>query len=225
MRVLPSALRSVSPSELAERLQAERRGNPFLLHLDAAGNQQIVDLDASRGTLSIGRQPSTDIALTWDTEVSRVHAVLERVGGSWTLSDDSLSRNGSYVNGRRVHGRQVLTDGDSITIGRTLLVFRCGALGEGARTTDVTANVDPQPLSPAQLRVLEALCRPVDDRFGFPPSNRELAEQLFLSVDTVKGHLRELSHAFGIPDLPQNRKRAELVRRAYECGLVRPSAP
>lgn len=30
-----------------------------------------------------------------------------------------------------------------------------------------------------------------------------------------------LVRAFDIPDLPQNRKRAELVRRAHELGLAR----
>lgn len=222
MRALPPALRSVSPAEVAQRLQAERRGAPFLLYLDGAGSQRIVDLDDGAGpALTIGRQAASDVALTWDSEVSRLHAVLERVGATWTLTDDGMSRNGSFINGRRVHGRRVLADGDSIAIGRTLLVFRSGDSGD-TRTTTPATRLEPPSLSPAQLRVLEALCAGAGERFGAPPSNRELAERLFLTVDTIKSHLRELFHAFGIPDLPQNRKRAELVRRAHECGLVRP---
>lgn len=221
MSALPPALRSVSPSEVAQRLQAERRGAPFLLHLDGAGGQRIVDLAAGGDRLTIGRQSSCDVALTWDSEVSRLHAVLERVGANWTLSDEGMSRNGSFINGHRVHGRRVLAAGNSITIGRTLLVFRSGIFGD-ARTTVAATRLEPPSLSPAQLRVLEALCATADERFGAPPSNRELAELLCLTVDTIKSHLRELFQAFGVPDLPQNRKRAELVRRAYECGLVRP---
>jgi pSer/pThr/pTyr-binding forkhead associated (FHA) protein len=221
VRALPPALRSVSPVEVAQRLRAERRGAPFLVYLDSARSQRIVELEDAGGKLTIGRQASSDVALTWDSEVSRLHAVLERVGASWTLSDEGMSRNGSFINGHRVHGRRVLADGDSITIGRTLLVFRSGLAGD-ARTTAAATRFEPPSLSPAQRRVLEALCATADERFGAPPSNRELAEQLFLTVDTIKSHLRELFHAFGIPDLPQNRKRAELVRRAYECGLVRP---
>jgi DNA-binding CsgD family transcriptional regulator len=214
--VLPPLLRRVTPSEVAQRLQAERRGTPFLLHLDGDGGQRIVDL-AADGRMSIGRQASCGVPLTWDSEVSRLHAVLERVGDAWTLSDDGLSRNGSFVNGRRIRGRCRLRDGDSITIGRTLIVYRDAPL-DAPRTTEATTQLEPPHLTPAQLRVLVALC---DDGHGAPPSNRELAEALFLSVDTVKSHLRELFGAFGIPDLPQNRKRAELVRRAYEVGLVR----
>jgi DNA-binding CsgD family transcriptional regulator len=207
----------VTPSELADRLRTERGGAPFLLHLDGEGRQRIVDLGAA-DRLSIGRQGTADVPLTWDSEVSRLHAVLERVSGEWTLCDDGLSRNGSFVNGERVTGRRVLADGDAIAVGRTLIVYRSGPPAEPAATTRATTRLAPPDLTPAQLRVLEALC---DDRYGAPPSNRELAETLFLSVDTVKSHLRELFHAFGVPDLPQNRKRAELARRARELGLVR----
>ena len=66
----------------------------------------------------------------WDTEVSRLHAVLARVGDEWTIADEGLSRNGSFVNGQRLRGRRRLRDGDAITIGRTLLVFLTGDAGE-----------------------------------------------------------------------------------------------
>jgi pSer/pThr/pTyr-binding forkhead associated (FHA) protein len=207
----------VTPSELADRLRTERGGAPFLLHVDGEGRQRIVDLSGA-DRLSIGRQATADVPLTWDSEVSRLHAVLERVSDEWTLCDDGLSRNGSFVNGQRITGRRVLADGDAIAVGRTLIVYRSGPPAEPAETTRATTHLAPPDLTPAQLRVLEALC---DDRYGAPPSNRELAEALFLSVDTVKSHLRELFHAFGVPDLPQNRKRAELARRARELGLAR----
>jgi pSer/pThr/pTyr-binding forkhead associated (FHA) protein len=205
----------VRPSELADRLRAERRGAPFLLHLDGEGGQRIVELDGAV-RLSIGRHAASDVPLTWDSEVSRLHAVLECVSGEWTLCDDGLSRNGSFVNGERLSGRRVLADGDSITVGRTLIVYR-SAPRETARTTTATTDLTPPVLTAAQLRVLLALC---DDRYGAAPSNREIAEHLFISVETVKSHLRELFRLFGVPDLPQNRKRAELVRRAHELGLV-----
>src|SRR4051794_21761680 len=113
--MLPPVLRSVSPLELAQRLQAERRGVPFLVYVDGDGHQRIVDLGGTDTARSIGRQASSAVALMWDTEVSRVHALLERVGDDWTLADDGLSRNGSFVNGRRLRGRRRLADGDSIT--------------------------------------------------------------------------------------------------------------
>ena len=225
MRVLPPALRSVSPRELAERIAAERRGLPFVLHLDGDDRQRIVELGAAdNASLSIGRQPSCDVPLTWDTEVSRLHAVLARVGGEWTLVDEGLSRNGSYVNGRRLRGRRRLQDGDAITIGRTLLVFVSADPGD-LRTTATTQHLAPPEISDAQRRVLAALCGPLEEgSFAGPRSNQEIADELFLSVETVKSHLRALFAHFGVAGLPQNRKRAELARRALDMGLVGPRA-
>ena len=217
MKQLPPDLRFVSATELAARLGAERRGTPFLLYLDHERRQRIVDLDS--GVVSIGRDPANVVQLDWDTEVSRVHAVLEHVGGAWTLVDDGLSRNGSFVNGRRVHGRRRLDDGDSITVGKTLLVF-VATEGE-VRTTTTTTSGSPPELSPAQQRVLDALCRPMlDGPVQVPAANREIAAELFLSVETVKSHMQALFPLFDIPDMPQNRKRAELVKRAFERGAV-----
>ena len=119
----------------------------------------------------------------------------------------------------RLRGRRRLRDGDAITIGRTTLVF-VGAAGEGG-TTQTTRYGGPPPLSPAQRRVLDALCAPVrDDRFAAPASNREIAETLVLSVDTVKSHLQALFEHFDVQDLRPTRKRNELVRRAFERGAV-----
>ena len=39
-------------------------------------------------------------------------------------------------------------------------------------------------------------------------------------METVKSHLHALFELFGIGDMPQNRKRAELVRLAFERGAV-----
>jgi hypothetical protein len=220
MKLLPPALRLVSPRELVERLEAERRGTPFLLYLDDAHHQHIVEL-APGGALSIGREPASDVRLDWDSEVSRAHAVLERVGGAWTLIDDGLSRNGSFVNGRRVHGRRRLDDGDAIKVGRTLLVYVATA-GE-IRTTVTTTEGAPPELSPAQQRVLDALCRPaIEGPLSTPASNREIADELVIGVETVKSHMHVLFDLFAVPDMPQNRKRAELVRLAFERGAISP---
>jgi len=47
-----------------------------------------------------------------------------------------------------------------------------------------------------------------------------IADELFLSVDAVKGHLRSLFARFGIEHLPQGQKRARLVAEALQSGLV-----
>jgi pSer/pThr/pTyr-binding forkhead associated (FHA) protein len=221
VRGLPVALRTVSPAELAERLQAERRGIAFVLYVDGARSQRIVDLSAHSEPLCIGRDVSNDIPLHWDDGVSRVHALLEPVAGEWTLIDDGLSRNGSFVNGERVRGRRRLADGDVLILGHTVLAFSGGA-GSDARSTAPVEDLAPPELSPAQRRVLYALCRPLlTDPFAAPPSNREVADELTISVDTVKSHLHALFELFAVQDLPQNRKRSALVRQALTRGAVR----
>ena len=209
----------VTPVELKERIAAERRGLPFVLYRDGDGRQRIAELTGADGALCIGRGPGNDVALEWDAEVSRVHAVLEPAGGHWTLVDDGLSRNGSFVNGDRVHGRRRLTDGDAIAIGKTLMVFVVSA--EPLRSTETTRDGAPPQISPAQERVLHALCRPLAaDPFAGAPSNREIADELYVSVETVKSHMRALFERYGVEDMPQNRKRSELARRALARGAI-----
>jgi DNA-binding NarL/FixJ family response regulator len=77
--------------------------------------------------------------------------------------------------------------------------------------------VVPQ-LTPAQMRVLIALCRPADG----PASNEEIAEELTVSIDTVKTHMRALFDAFDLQASAPYRKRFELVRIAVDSGLVPP---
>ena len=46
-----------------------------------------------------------------------MHAALERAGEEWTVVDDGLSHNGTFVAGERVTARRRLRDGDVIAIG------------------------------------------------------------------------------------------------------------
>jgi hypothetical protein len=218
----PPRLHRSSPAELKARLDAERRGTPFLAFRDGDDMHQLVELCAERSPLSVGRQASSDVALSWDDEVSRAHADIECIGEVWTLVDDGRSRNGSFVNGERVHGRRALRHGDVLAVGRTTLTFVAPLTG-GDRSTAVGARGASPPLSAAQRRVLVALCRPLAGaRFASPPSNRELAAELCVSVETVKFHLHALFALFGIAALPQHRKRAALARLALEQGAVAP---
>jgi pSer/pThr/pTyr-binding forkhead associated (FHA) protein len=121
-----------SPAELQARIQAERDGLPFLLLRDGAGTHRVVRLAAAAERLTIGRGEGVDVALDWDDRVSRVHAELERVGDAWALVDDGLSRNGSFVNGKRLRGRRRLDDADELRFGGTRLLYRSPGRGGAA---------------------------------------------------------------------------------------------
>jgi predicted component of type VI protein secretion system len=204
---------------LKARLEADRRGLPYVLYRPHADEQRILELAPDTQRATIGRQPACDISLPEDPSVSRVHAVLERIGAEWTLVDDGSSRNGSFVNGQRVHGRQLLRDGDTVRVGDTQLVFR--AHRDHATAETLPAATPPPDISSAQRRVLIALCRPYADAgFAALPSNVQIAEELFLSAETVKSHLHALFHAFELDDVPPQQKRARLAASALERGVV-----
>lgn len=213
-----------SAVELKAQIEAERGGLPFLVFRDGAGEQQIFPLSEELERVTVGRASSSDIWVDWDTEVSRLHAELERIGSDWTVSDDGLSRNGTHVNGERVVGRRRLRDGDVLRFGRTATVFRQPLEVDFTETEIASEVLDRASLSEAQRRVLIALCRPFKEATGYvtPATNQEIAAALFLSVDAVKTHLRALFAKFGIEDLPQNQKRVRLVELALKSGVVTP---
>jgi pSer/pThr/pTyr-binding forkhead associated (FHA) protein len=216
------ALGHSSPAEIAARLQAERDGMPHLLLRDAGDVQLIVPLDPQRRRVTVGRGEGSDVQIHWDRDASRTHAELERVGGVWTISDDGLSRNGTFVNGERVSSRQRLRDGDVLRLGHTVVVFR-DPVGAGFSSTNMGGpELVPPHVSEAQRRVLLALCRPYKQPGAFttPATNQHIAAELFLSVEAVKTHLRALFAKFDVEGLPQNQKRAKLIERAFQTGLV-----
>lgn len=70
--------------------------------------------------LSIGRDPSCEVALD-AKDVSRRHAVIKLSLFGYAVTDSSA--NGTYVNGRRVDGAQVLGPDDVVRVGTELFRF------------------------------------------------------------------------------------------------------
>ncbi len=193
----------------------------FVVFRDGEHRQQIVGLPKPSREIAVGRGPAQDIDLAWDPEVSRVHALLSPIGGTWTVVDDGLSRNGTFVNGGRVLGRRRLCDGDVLRCGSVNLQFREPAVSDADETHASAEAVSARLMSPAQRRVLVALCRPLAQApHGLPATNKQIACELSLSVDAVKTHLRSLAELLEVEDLPQNQKRAQLAWKALSSGLV-----
>jgi hypothetical protein len=212
----------LSAADLAKMVAAERAGDQFLAYRSVDGSLELLPLSGER--VVVGRDAGNDLELVWDVEVSRVHALFEQLAGTWTVVDDDLSRNGTFVNGQRVRGRRRLNDRDVVRVGATELLYRNPA-DEAGETARGAGPVAVAGITPGQRRVLIALCRPLLDSTGpgaTPPSNSELAASLGVSTEAVRTHLKTLFKLFDLPDLPQNRKRAELARRAMASGVVVP---
>jgi FHA domain len=216
--------RALSARELQALIQAERSGTPFIHWHDGDDEQHILMLPYERPRATIGRRDASDVPLTWDREVSREHALLEPVGESWTLVDDGMSMNGSWVNGGRVQGRHRLHNRDNLWIGKTKLVYREPLTSSGS---DSTARAPDSPLSvpltETHRKILIALCRPViESSSATPATNPHIAAEVHLSVDAVKSHLRLLFDRFGVGEFPQNEKRGRLVAIVLGTGVLVP---
>lgn len=81
--------------------------------------QHVLELP-SEG-LTIGRASNNSLPLLEDDLVSRQHAEIINMGGSWVLRDRG-SANGTFVGGEKV-SQHVLRPGDKIMIGHTFFTF------------------------------------------------------------------------------------------------------
>jgi pSer/pThr/pTyr-binding forkhead associated (FHA) protein len=78
----------------------------------------------SKTTVDIGRDPDCAISLGSDVAISRIHAkVIIDSGRHYLL--DVHSANGTFLNGERIEKGtpKVLTPGDQIRLGDTILVY------------------------------------------------------------------------------------------------------
>lgn len=181
----------------------------------ARSGRRTVALDSDRVT--IGKDPSNDVALVEDSTVSQLHAALERFPAGWCVSDLG-STNGTFVNGERVWTVRRLQHGDELRLGHTRLVFRHSA-DVGRSLTQTEADV-PQ-LTVRERDVLRALCRPLLDRdlFTEPSSVKEVALELLISEAAVKQHLTNLYAKFRIEEGTTHR-RARLANEALRRGAI-----
>ncbi|MET3919361.1 DUF3662 and FHA domain-containing protein [Arthrobacter sp. UYEF20] len=98
--------------------------------------QPVLDIDGQRYSLNapsvvLGRSSEADILID-DTGVSRRHLEI-RTGPGTAQAIDLGSTNGSYVNGHKIVGSSELTDGSTITMGRTKIAFRLLPANPGGR--------------------------------------------------------------------------------------------
>jgi pSer/pThr/pTyr-binding forkhead associated (FHA) protein len=154
--------------------------------------------DRSRWTL--GRAAECNLQIDWDPTVSRVHANVERLGNLLVLEDSGVSRNGTFVGGKRAIGRTRLHDLDEFRLGHTTLLVRVPAsVTSTAATVTIRQRGRSEPvnldLTPKEAQVVIALLpKAGDDDAPVPiPTNREIAAQLDIGVETVKTHLKSIA--------------------------------
>ena len=93
------------------------------LVLKTEANQQYLPL-AGNNCWTVGRSDDNNFVLG-DRWISRNHAMLQCMDTGEFYLIDLGSRNGSFINGRRVSVPVTLHNGDAITFGQTELKFYC----------------------------------------------------------------------------------------------------
>ncbi len=118
--------------------------------LQGSNPGQLFPLEGERALL--GRHPDCDIVLE-SGAVSRHHACIVAREGDFFV-EDLKSRNGTFVNGRAVEGRQRLEEGDQLSICDLVFVFHHRLPGAPPETEDESSRPltgvfldDARPLS------------------------------------------------------------------------------
>ena len=113
-----NALPAVVPDEAPPKAKArERRRLPSLNIVEPVGLAgEAFALDRE---VTVGRGGGCEIVLPDDTFVSQVHARLFQRDGR-TYVEDLGSRNGTYVNGKRIDTATRLRRGDRVQFGQTV---------------------------------------------------------------------------------------------------------
>jgi pSer/pThr/pTyr-binding forkhead associated (FHA) protein len=105
--------------------------------------------------ISIGRDATNTVAIN-DAEVSRRHARMELRGTAYVLQDLG-STNGTFVNGTRVSGMQVLNPGDTVSFGEGIVLAYESVMDMNATVLSnkpaqtAVQRPTPAPVSPPAL--------------------------------------------------------------------------
>ncbi|MBD1938582.1 FHA domain-containing protein [Microcoleus sp. FACHB-68] len=148
---------------------------PHLVLRTEAGNRYLPLAGSSCWT--IGRSEDNNFVLP-DRWISRNHAMLQRMENGEFYLIDLGSRNGSFVNGRRVSIPVTLQNGDRLTFGQTELAFSCQSSLDAAKddedSDDFTAT--------AALHVRRLISVMVVDIRSFTVLTRQLEDHILSEV-------------------------------------------
>lgn len=219
----PRALHSSTPEELSAFARADALGEPMLIWRDGERRQQLQLLDPAR-RYSLGRRRTMSVPIAWDAKVSKLHAELECIDGEWVITDDGLSRNGTWINERRIHERGRLRHEDQIRIGHTILEFRAAPDDLELLATEDEDGADALPtFTPSEQAALRELCHDwfVEGKPA-PSPNDEIAARLSLSINAVKATLRSAYRKCGYPE-QDSQRRSTVMHYVIERGIVTPN--
>lgn len=109
------------------------------------GAQTGTHFELAKRPLSVGREAGRDIQII-DSKVSRRHAVIKYEDGRHVI-EVANARNGVKINGTRIEERAVLSEGDLVTLGDTVLRYTEAGAAMGNAVNEIkAAGQDSQTL-------------------------------------------------------------------------------
>ncbi|NEQ21569.1 MAG: adenylate/guanylate cyclase domain-containing protein [Microcoleus sp. SIO2G3] len=151
------------------------RSTPYLLLPTDTGNRYLPLVGSNCWT--VGRSDDNNFVLS-DRWISRNHAMLQCTETGDFYLIDLGSRNGSFVNGRRVSIPVTLRNGDRLTFGQTELEFHCPS---NSRNTDISQGNEKETITSA-LHVRRLMSVMVVDIRDFTVLTRQLDEKILSAV-------------------------------------------
>lgn len=184
-----------------------------ILITDKDGTHRRQELSAEEAV--IGRADDADVVLPRNS-VSKKHARIVRKNGRYVIADLG-STNGTYVNGRKIHGPLQLTEGDKIYLGDFILTVEkvegAPAAPSGRETVPHEPSVIFETRAPAGD--IRAALRAVMARLDamIPPSEREGAHAMAKAREAAERAVGELARAGAVNGTIDPSGLAELAAR------------
>lgn len=125
---------------------------------------------------TIGRSDDNNFVLP-DRWISRSHAMLQRMESGEFYLIDLGSRNGTFVNGRRVSVPVTLSNGDAITFGQTELNFYSPATAQPIHSS-FASSLDSDANATAALHIRRMMSIMVVDIRDFTIMTRQIHEKI-----------------------------------------------
>ncbi|HIK20906.1 MAG TPA: adenylate/guanylate cyclase domain-containing protein [Synechococcus sp. M44_DOE_062] len=147
---------------------------PYVILKEPDGSQRKHILSGATAW-TLGRDEDNAIVLS-DPSVSRQHALLQYLDNNSIYLIDLGSRNGSFVNNRRVSIPTLLQDGDRLTLGQSQLEFHSGS----PASSEPSAAAKPSDTLVLQTRWLISVA--VVDVRGYGQLTQQLDERLLSQV-------------------------------------------
>jgi len=149
-----------------------RQTGPYVVLHTESGTRQLSL--AGNNCWTVGRSDDNNLVLP-DRWISRNHAMIQVMETGEFYLIDLGSRNGSFVNGRRVSVPVTLRDGDTLTFGQTELQFYCPTHGS---TMPPEQSAAPDQTATATLHLRRLISVMVVDIRDFTVMTRQLDEKV-----------------------------------------------